>query len=434
MYVSAKEYVSPRASKLEIFAWCMYDFANSCFTTVIVTAFYVLYFKEVVIPRGYPREEGDFFWGLNVSLSMLFVALSSPILGAVADYSGSKKKFLRFYSLQCIIFTGLLFFVQEGDIIPGMLFFILANIGFEGGIVFYNAFLPEISTSENIGRISGYGWALGYFGGLTCLLLVLPLVSGGFTPENLLNCRLSFVVVALFFLIFSLPTFLFLKERAVPKAPPAGQSYIRAGFLMLYDTFREIKRYRELLKFLLAFFLYNDAIATIIAFSAAFAQDTLHFTVRENIILIIVINITAAIGAFLFGFLVDRIGAKRTISVTLLIWIVVVITAYFAQTKAAFWIIANIAGTAIGSSQSASRSLIGSFSPKEKSAEFFGFEAVCGRFSAIIGPLVFGTVSSLTGNQRYAVLSIGFFFVIGLILLQRVNEQEGIKAARLAEQ
>lgn len=411
----------------------MYDFANSCFTTVIVTAFYVLYFKEVVIPKDYPQG-GDFLWGLNVSLSMLFVALSSPILGAVADYSGAKKKFLRFYSLQCIIFTGLLFFVQEGDIMLGMLFFILANIGFEGGIVFYNAFLPEISTPDNIGRISGYGWALGYFGGLSCLLLVLPLVSGGFTPDNLLNCRLSFLVVALFFLIFSLPTFIFLKERAIPRTPPVGQSYIRAGFSMLYDTFREIKKYRELLKFLLAFFLYNDAIATIIAFSAAFAQDTLHFTVKENIILIIVINITAAAGAFLFGFVVDRIGAKRTIGITLLIWIAVVAGAYLAQTKLHFWIIANIAGIAIGSSQSASRSLLGNFSPKEKSAEFFGFEAVCGRFSAIIGPLVFGTISSLTGNQRYAVLSIGFFFVTGLILLQWVNEQEGIRVARLAEQ
>jgi UMF1 family MFS transporter len=421
--------VAKKASNLEIFSWCMYDFANSSFTTVIVTAFYVLYFKEVVL-KGYSPEEGDFFWGLNISLSMLFVALSSPILGAIADYSGAKKKFLRFYSLQCILFTALLFFVKEGDLLPGMLFFILANIGFEGGIVFYNAFLPEIATPENIGRISGYGWALGYLGGLASLVMVLPLVKGGFTQENLLNCRLSFVVIALCFLVFSLPTFIFLKERAVPRTPPAGQSYVQAGFSTLAGTFREIKRYRELLKFLLAFFLFNDAIATTIAFSAAYAQDTLHFTVSENITLIIVINITAAIGAFLFGFVVDRIGAKKTISITLLIWIMVVISAYFSETKTSFWIIANIAGTAIGASQSASRSLIGSFSPKERSAEFFGFEAVCGRFSAIFGPLVFGTVSSWTGNQRYAVLSIGFFFTLGLILLQRVNEKEGIEAAR----
>jgi UMF1 family MFS transporter len=425
--------VSEKASKLEIFSWCLYDFANSSFTTVIVTAFYVLYFKEVVL-RGYPSGKGDFFWGLSIAMSMAFVALSSPVLGAVADYSGAKKKFLRFYSLQCIVFTGLLFFVKEGDILTGMLFFILANIGFEGGIVFYNAFLPEIATAENIGRISGYGWSLGYFGGLTALVMVLPLVKGGFTPENLLKCRLSFVVIALCFLVFSFPTFIFLKERAIPKILTDGKSYIHVGFSKLRDTFREIKRYQQLLRFLLAYFLFNDAIATTISFSAAYAQDTLNFSVEENIILIIVINITAAIGAFLFGFIVDRIGAKKTISITLLIWITVVISAYLSDTKFGFWIIANIAGTAIGASQSASRSLLGSFSPKNRSAEFFGFEAVCGRFSAIFGPVVFGIVSSWTGSQRTAILSIGFFFVTGFLLLQRVNEQEGIRAAQLAEQ
>jgi UMF1 family MFS transporter len=419
---------SPSIPRKEILAWCSYDFANSSFTTVIITAFYVLYFKNVVF--GEASGLGDLWWGISISLSMIVVALSSPVLGAIADFSGAKKRFLMAYSALCIVFTGLLYFVGRGDLIPGVLFFVLANIGFEGALVFYNAFLPEIAGRHDMGKVSGWGWALGYLGGISCLLLVIPFAAQLKQGEaGLQMARLSFPIVALFFLLASLPTFLILRERAMPIPLSAGSSYLREGFRRLANTFRHIRQYRELLKFLLAFFVYEDAMITIIAFTASYADQTLHFTPAQNLMLILMVNPAAALGAFVFGYIFDRIGAKKTISWTLILWIIVVISAFFVQTKTQFLTVALIAGLVLGSTQSASRSLVGLFSPRRHNAEFFGFYAVSGKFSAIIGPLVFGTVSSVTQSQRLAVLSIGAFFLVGLILLQWVNEEKGIQAA-----
>ena len=419
---------SPSIPRKEILAWCLYDFANSSFTTVIVTAFYVLYFKNVVFAEV--GGLGDLWWGISISLSMIVVAFSSPILGAIADCSGAKKRFLMGYTVLSVVFTGLLYFVGRGDLIPGVLFFVLANIGFEGALVFYNAFLPEIAARHDMGKVSGWGWSLGYFGGLSCLLLVIPFAAQLKEGEaGLQMARLSFPIVALFFLVTSLPTFLILRERATPIPLPVGSSYLKEGFRRLANTFRHIRQYRELLKFLLAFFVYEDAMITIIAFTAAYADQTLHFTTAQNLMMILLVNPAAAVGAFVFGYVFDRMGAKKTISWTLVLWIIVVIAAYFVQTKLQFLTIAMIAGLVLGSTQSATRSVVGLFSPRHHNAEFFGFYAVSGKFSAIIGPLVFGMVSSVTQNQRLAVLSIGAFFMTGLILLQWVDEKKGIQAA-----
>ncbi len=419
---------TPPVTRKEILAWCLYDFANSSFTTVIVTAFYVLYFKNIVFAEA--SGLGDLWWGISISLSMIVVAFSSPILGAIADFSGAKKRFLLGYTVLSVIFTGLLYFVGRGDLIPGVLFFVLANIGFEGALVFYNAFLPEIADRHDMGKVSGWGWALGYFGGISCLLLVIPFAAHLKEGETGLQmARLTFPIVALFFLLTSLPTFFILRERAVPIPLPARSSYLKEGFRRLVNTFNHIRQYRELLKFLLAFLVYEDAMITIIAFTASYADQTLHFTPSENLTLILLVNPAAALGAFVFGYIFDRVGAKKTISWTLILWIIVVVAAYFVQTKSQFWLVALIAGLVLGSTQSASRSLVGLFSPRHHNAEFFGFYAVSGKFSAIIGPLVFGTISSITQNQRLAVLSIGAFFLLGLALLQWVDEQKGIQAA-----
>ncbi len=419
---------TPSVTRKEILAWCLYDFAASSFTTVIVTAFYVLYFKNVVF--GGDGGVGDLWWGISIALSMVVVAFSSPILGAIADFSGAKKRFLLGYTILSVIFTGLLYFVGRGDLIPGVLFFVLANIGFEGALVFYNAFLPEIAGRHEMGKVSGWGWSLGYFGGICCLLLVIPFAAQLKEGEaGLEMARLTFPIVALFFLLTSLPTFFILKERAVPIPLPAKSSYFQEGFRRLVNTFQQIRQYRELLKFLLAFWVYEDAMITIITFTASYADQTLHFTPAENLTLILLVNPAAALGAFVFGYIFDRVGAKKTISWTLILWIIVVIAAYFVQTKSQFWVVALIAGLVLGSTQSASRSLVGLFSPRHHNAEFFGFYAVSGKFSAIIGPLVFGVISSTTQSQRLAVLSIGVFFLLGLILLQWVDEQKGLEAA-----
>ena len=420
-----------KAGKGEVLAWCLYDFANSSFPTIIVTVAYSVYFVEVVAFRSI---RGDFLWGVNYAMSMLFAALSAPILGAIADFSGAKKRFLAAFTGLSILATAFLFFIGSGDVLSGMLLFALANYGFASSTVFYNAFLPEIATEKDMGKVSGFGWALGYIGGLLSLVLALPFIRAGLSPEHLGSFRLSFVIAAVHFLLFSFPLFLFLKERAIPRkgSLPEGilLPYIRVGFRRLSATFREIRRFRELVKFLLAFFIYNDAIDTVFVFSSIYAKVTLHFSMAELALFFVVVQIPAALGAFWFGFLVDRIGAKRSISITLIIWTIVTIGVFFTTSKMAFFLISIAAGLASGSCQAASRSLVGLFTPQGKSAEFFGFLAVCGKFSAILGPLVFGAISSFTGSQRTAVLSVGFFFLLGLLLLQTVQEKEGIAAAK----
>jgi len=411
--------INKEASRRELVSWVLYDFANSSFTTFIVTVGYSVYFKSYVASN---REYGDFLWGLAVSLSMAFVALSSPVLGAIADFSGSKKLFLAIYSWICIAFTCLLFFIEKGSNIAGMAVFAVANVGFEGAYAFYNGFLPEIATREKMGRISGYGWAVGYLGGLLSLAIVYPLIKGGLAPGNIMNFRLSFPVIGLFFFIFSIPVLVFLKERAEKRRGLSLTAYVSEGFRRLGHTFRILGSYRELLRFLVAYFIYNDAICTVIAFSSIFAVDTLKFTLQEVMIFFISIQTTSFIGAFAFGYLLDRIGAKKTIMITLLIWIGVVTGVYFTETKFAYYVVGFIAGIAIGSSQSASRTMLGLMTPPEKSAEFFGFYEFCGKASGIIGPVLFGAVSSFTGNQRNGILVILGLFVTGMFLMRKVSD------------
>ena len=413
-------------SKREVLAWCFFDFANSSFTTLIVTVAYSVYFTQVVA-KGHQAEQ---LWSWGYSGSMLIIALLSPWLGAVADYLAKKKQFLIVFTALCIMGTIALTIVEEGDIIQGLVLFALANIGFNGGLTFYNAFLLEISVSSNIGRISGYGWALGYIGGLLCLGLAYPLLKGGFHPDNLLNFRLSFLLTALFFLLFSLPTFLILKEKTLPRALAQGENYWSHGFKRLNETFHEMRRFRELMKYLGVYLLYSDGINTVIVFSSIFANKVLNFSPKDIIIYFIATQITAALGAYVFGFVTDRIGAKRTISITLVFWIIGALGAYFVQTKAQFYILGLAAGMALGSNQSASRVLLGLLTPQGKNAEFFGLFSLTGKFAAILGPLVYGYVTAITGTQRIAVLSIGLFFLAGFILLQMVREKEGIAAAR----
>jgi len=320
--------------------------------------------------------------------------------------------------------------VGRGDLLAGSLLFVLANIGFAGGNSLYNGFLPEISNESNVGRISGFGYALGYAGGLLALLASLPLLQGGFGPDNEMSFRSSFLLTAAWFALFSLPIFLWLRERAVAQQRPEGRSLLGVGYRRLVGTFRHVKSLDELFKFLGAFLLYNDGIETVIYFSNIYAVSVLGFSMGETVWLFMAVQVTALIGSVAFGYLTDAIGPKRTIVFTLVLWCAVVATAFFVTTKAMFWAVALVAGIGLGSNQAASRGLMRLFIPSGHDAEFYGFFAVCGKFSALIGPVVYGVVASMSGSQRYAILSVLAFFLAGGTFLLMVDVERGREAAR----
>ena len=399
-----------------IFGWLMYDFANSSFTTIIVTVVYSLYFKEVVVNQ---EELGTALWGRAVSISMLLVAISAPIFGAVADYSRAKKRFLFYTTYLTVIFTALLYFVQAGNIFTGMLFFIIANFGFNSGMVFYNALLPDIAGRNDLGKVSGWGWALGYVGGLLSLVLVLPLVK-----KNLVN--LAFPAVALFFGLFALFTFFLLKKV---KKPSKRANYFKTALQRFTTTSKNIRKFKELLKFICCYLFYNDGIVVVISFAAIYGATRFGMTLKQLIPYFIITNLTSMVGAFIFGYILDKIGAKKTITITLLIWIAVVIWAFFCGSAKEFYCVGLLAGLAIGSSQSSSRTMLALLTPDDKMTEFFGFYAFTGKVAAIAGPFIYGEVARITGSQRWAILSVLAFFLAGMIILQTVNENRGRQIA-----
>jgi len=409
--------------KSRIFVWTLFDFANTAFSVIIVTVIFSKYFS------GYVAGGQRWLWGLAVSISMVMAAILSPPMGAIADFSRNRKRFLLMLTLLSVSCTALMFFVQKGDILAGLILFVLANIGFEAGIVFYDAFLPNITAEKNFGRVSGYGFAMGYLGALTVLVIVMLMLPDSAHPDYYFYIRLSFVVAAAFFLIFSIPLFLFISE---PKTTLRIKTdLLKNGITRSISTFKAIffkNDFPSVKKFLIAFFLYNDAIITIIAFASIFASNILRMSDSEIIIFFVIVQSTAVIGSFVFGIISDHIGPKKTISITLSIWVVVVIGAYFIVSITQFYIIGLLSGVAIGASQSCSRSLMAMLIPKEREAEFFGFyDGLFGKSSAVIGPLVYGIISDIS-NERYAVLALGIFFISGLIILQKVKEPKPVRS------
>ncbi len=413
----------------EISGWCMYDVADSAFTTVIVTAFFAQYFSTIVVQD---QARADLLWGLSAGISELIVAILAPILGAIADFSGSRKKFLGVCAVVIVFFTGSLYFVGPGMTVLGLVLYITANVGFAGGGVFIDSFLPGISNEKNVGRISGIKWALGYTSGLVSLAICLPLASNivsSPTDEQLSMARLIPVVVAVYYAIAVIPTFLFLKERSRKQVLPPGENYVSIGFRQIGRTIKNIRRYSELFKLLIAFLIYNDGVVTVIYFAGLYAKNTLSFTAQEFGVMLLVINIVAAVGAFSFGWIADHIGQKKTIFISLSIWLTAVLMAYFIESRFWFYIVSGLVGVGLGSCQSVSRSLVAVFTPKENSAEFFGFLGVAGKAMAFLGPSIFGVLSWMTGSQRPAILSVSLFFIAGMIILSRVDEAKGKRAA-----
>jgi len=429
-----------RATRRERWAWYLYDFGNSAYAAVVLLAVYSAYFKEEVVGGA----EGSRLWGLAVGIAMLVVALTAPALGTIADFSGAKKRFLLVYTAMTCVFTAALFFVRRGDVFIGMLFFILAEIGYRSAQVFYNALLPEITTSEEMGRVSGNGWAIGSAGGIICLLLILALIMliGGE-----LIVRLSLVITALFFVLSAVPTFIWLRERAQPQPLPAGESYLTIAFKRLRRTFRTVRRFREFIKFILAFLVYNDGILMALDFAAIFGLVLFGLDQQQLIIFMIIVQITSVAGAYIFGRLTDSIGGKRSLILSILLMTSAIIALFFNQSLAGFFLIGSLAGFALTGVQSISRTMVGMLSPPRQSAEFYGFFAVAGRTSSFVGPTIYGWIAAEAAlwfqtrgqatrlaeqsGQRLAILSITVFLLTGLTLLLLVNGEEARRAAIL---
>jgi UMF1 family MFS transporter len=396
-------------NKKLVLSWCLFDFANSSYSAVIAAVVFQVYYINRIVGNG---GKGDLWWGAAISASMLFVSLSSPFLGGIADYAGLRKRLLVFYTYICVLAVAGFSLLSPGEALLGFILIVIANIGMEGGLVFYNSFLPGIAPVAYQGRVSGWGFGVGYAGSILSLLIALPLAKAG-------RFESIWFMVAVFFALFSLPAFLVL-----PRDTRTGVSASQAGIMGIRNavtTLRELWSRKEPRKFLLSYLIYEDGVNTVIVFSSSLAATTFAFGQGELIGLYIVVQMTALIGAFLLSKPTDLWGPKRIVTISLLLWSLVAISAFFAQSKAHFWAVACTAGLGLGSVQAGTRAFFTQFIPEGKESEYFGVYSLVGKSSAVIGPLVFGQVSAVFESQRPAILSIAAFFIIGLILLRRVN-------------
>jgi len=399
-----------RNERLYIGSWCLFDFANSSYSAVIAAVVFPVYYVSVIV--GNRAGEGDLWWGRAISASMAFVALSSPLLGGIADYSGTRKRLLACYTLLCVSCVASFSFLRSGMAVEGFLLVVGANIGMEGGIVFYNSYLPEIAGRDIQGRVSAWGYAVGYAGSICALLMVLPMVNAG-------NFGMAWLSVAAFFLLFSLPALVFLpgdrhRGMGIRESALSGARYTM-------QTVRKIIRERDARTFLAAYLLYEDGVGTVIVFSGIFAATTLHFTGRELVMLYLLVQVTALTGAFGMARPIDRWGPARVINISLILWTCVSAAAFLIDGKHSFLALAAVAGLGLGTIQAASRALFARYIPSGRESEYFGVYSLVGKSSAIAGPMLFGYVSSVMGSQRPAILAISIFFAAGLVLMQYVR-------------
>jgi UMF1 family MFS transporter len=416
-----------------ITAWTFYDWANSAFATTIMAAVLPVYFASVA-GANLEGNLATVYWAYTTSISLLVAAVISPILGAMADFRGSKKRYLTAFVLIGVAGTALLYFVRTGDWLLACLFFIFGELGFAGANVFYDSLLPHVAKPGEIDQVSTRGYAMGYLGG--GLLLAINLAMIMLAPEELTGfmTRLSFLTVAVWWLVFTIPLWRFVKEP--PRRVFAGEegfNPVQASFRRLGATFREITRYRQLFLFLVAFWLYNDGIGTIIKMATIYG-DEIGIGRTTLIGTLLMVQFVGIPFAFLFGWMAKRLGTKQSIYLSLLVYSGIAIGGYFMTQAWHFWALGFAVATVQGGSQALSRSLFGRMVPRSKSAEFFGFFSVSEKFAGIIGPLVFGVVGQIMGHSRLSIVSLVVFFIVGALLLTRVDEQEGIRVADKEEE
>ena len=435
-------------NKKRVFAWSMYDFANQPFSTLIITFIYGTFFTKVIAEN---EIIGTTLWSRAMTITAITVAFLSPIMGAVADKGGYRKLFLMFWTYICIIGSFALYFPLPGEVFKALFWVVIANIGFEMGGVFCNAYLPDIAPKDKIGRVSGYGWSFGYVGGLAALTLSLILFvqpeipAFGVSKVNGEHIRVTNILVSIWFLIFSIPVFAWIKSD--DRKQISNKNLWEESFGQLMNTFRNIRKYKDLLKLLVARIFYNDGLVTIFAFGGIYAAGTFNFSFEEIMIFGIVLNITAGSGALLLGFLDDKIGGKKTIQLSNIGLIFACIIAVIIPNKdlftlnipligitiisgkSFFWLSGILIGLFSGPNQASSRSLMARFIPQKMENEFFGFFAFSGKATAFIGPLLLGIMTKVFNSQRYGVAIVVIMFIIGFILLSSVDEENGIKTA-----
>jgi UMF1 family MFS transporter len=422
-------HLAANVSQREVWSWAMFDFANSGYTTVVITTIFNAYFVSVVARN---QEWGTFAWTATLAVSYALIIITAPILGIYADVYAAKKRLLFFTTIGCIFFTLLLSFVGPGDLWLAIFLVILANFFFGSGENLIAAFLPEIAKSNSLGKISGWGWSLGYIGGIVSLgcsfAYVLWAQEQGQQSEQFVPVTL--LITASLFAISCTPTFLYLRERAQPQTLLYNHSVVREVFYRLGNTIKQVRNFRDLTRFLICLISYQAGIQTVVVIAAIYAQQVMSFDHSDTILLVVLVNVTAALGAFVFGNIQDKIGHVPTIALTLIGWIIMVLLAWGAQDRTMFWFSANIAGLCLGASQSAGRALVGYFSPLLRRAEFFGLWGLAVKLSSIIGPITYGLVSWIShGDHRLAMLITGSYFIIGLVILMGVNVQRGRQAA-----
>jgi UMF1 family MFS transporter len=426
----------PKDDPKNIFGWCMYDWANSAYPTTVASAILPVYFRSVVVDSPELRIFGFetsaiAIWAFVVAFSSFIAFISAPVLGAIADFSSARKRFLLFFAYGGVLFTTLLYFSGPGDIYRTLLLFILAQVGYIGSLVFYDSFLVDIAGPEKMDWISSKGYSYGYVGGGLQFALSLGLIAGheyiGISEST--AARLAILMAALWWAGFSLFTVKHLREaKTRPGRHYSLLEYARIGVSRTVRTALRVKQYRHLTIFLLAFMLYSDGIQTVIDMAAIYGVDELGISTTALMVTLLVIQIVASFGALLFGKLATRIGAKHTLMIGLVLWSCIITYVFFMQTATEFFVLGVIVGFVYGGSQALSRSFYGSMIPEGASAEFFGFYTVFSKFSAIWGPTTFFMVRQWLGSSRLAILSLIFFFVAGLVLMAFVDERKAREA------
>jgi len=411
----------------EVWAWSMYDFANSGYTTVVITAVFSAFFVSGVAGKA---SWATFAWTAALSVSYLAVLLTAPLVGAWADAHAAKKKLLFMTTAGCVIFTAALYFTGPGTVALAIALIIVSNFFFATGENLIAAFLTELADSKAMGRVSGWGWALGYLGGLVSLgvslAYILTVEKQGVKSTDYVP--ITMLITAVLFALCATPTFLFLKERARPHRELAHP------WKRVKQTLRQARNYADLWRFLTCILFYQAGIMAVIALAAIYATEAMKFTFVDTLILILVVNITAAVGAFGFGYLQDAIGHVRAMQLVLAGWIVMIALAYLAEGKELFWVAANLAGLCMGAAQAAGRAIVGYLSPPERTAEFFGLWGLAVKTASIFGPLTYGAVTWIfAGNHRLGILAVGVYFVVGLILLVGIDVERGRRAALRTE-
>jgi UMF1 family MFS transporter len=421
-----------KAYRKVINAWCMYDWANSAFVTTIMAALFPPFYRALVIESGLAGSTATAYWGYTTSIALLIIALVAPVLGAIADHTGGKKRYVAFFAGLGILSTAAFVFIGTDTWLLASILYIGGNVGFAGANIFYESLLPHVAQKDDIDQISTKGYALGYVGGgillvINVLWVMKPAMFG--MPDVTFALRASFFSVSVWWGLFSIPLFRHVPEPLAAKETGPAMHPIKAGFSRLAATFHEVTRYKQLLTFLIAFWIYNDGIGTIIKMATAYG-DEIGIELTDMIIALIMTQFVGIPFSFLFGALAKKLGTKRSILLALGVYTLISIGGYFMQTAVHFYILAFVVGTVQGGSQALSRSLYGAMVPKHKTAEFFGFFSTSSKFAGIAGPLLFGVVSQVAGQSRLSIVALIVFFIIGGLLLTRVDVEEGIRVAR----